>query len=254
MVRELVSLLPAEQIVYFGDTGRVPYGSRSRETIIKYARQDMRLLATFDLKAVLVACGTVSTTAMDEVAASCALPVFGVVEPAAKEAAARTRNNRIGLIGTPATVRSGAFERKILAANPRAKVIGIACPLFVPLVENGRFLPGDRVTEMVAEEYLAPLLKAGVDTLLLGCTHYPMLIDIISSIMGKDVALVDAGREAARFAARLLKDRDALADTGRPGSCQYLVSDRPDDFSRLASLFLQKNVEGEVKLVDIERY
>jgi glutamate racemase len=191
---------------------------------------------------------------MDEVVSSCPEPVFGVVEPAAKEAAARTRNNRIGLIGTPATIRSGAFKRKILAANPHAKVTGIACPLFVPLVENGRFLPGDRVTELVAEEYLAPLVDAGVDTLLLGCTHYPLLIEIVSSVMGKDVVLVDAGREAARFAVRMLADRDALADTGRAGSCRYLVSDRPDDFSRLASIFLRRNVEGEVKLVDIERY
>jgi glutamate racemase len=254
LVRELMQLLPAEQIIYFGDTGRVPYGSRSRETIVKYARQDIRLLSTFDLKAVLVACGTVSTTAMDEVAASYAGPVCGVVEPAAAAAAARTKNNRIGLIGTPATVRSGAFERKILIDNPKAKVFGAPCPLFVPLVENGRFLPDDRVTKMVAEEYLAPLKDAGVDTLLLGCTHYPLLAEIISSVMGKAVTLVDAGAEAARFAVRLLSGRDALAETGRTGSCRYLVSDRPDDFSRLASLFLRIIVEGDVKLVDIERY
>jgi glutamate racemase len=177
-----------------------------------------------------------------------------VVEPAAKKAAALTRNNKIGLIGTPATVRSGAFERKILAANPEAKVTGIPCPLFVPLVENGRFLPGDRVTEIVAEEYLAPLKAEGVDTLLLGCTHYPLLIEIISSVMGGNVRLVDAGAEAARFAVDLLSARDARADSMRAGSCQYLVSDRPDDFSRLASIFLRKNVEGDVKLVDIERY
>ena len=174
-VRELCRLLPGEDVVYFGDTGRVPYGSRSRETIIKYARQDVAFLRTFDLKAILIACGTVSTTALDVLSAENPIPVMGVVEPAARAAARLTRSGNIGLIGTQTSVRSGAYERAIQAENPAVRVIGQPCPLFVPLVENGRFRPGDIVIETVAAEYLAPLKAAGVDTLVLGCTHYPLL-------------------------------------------------------------------------------
>ena len=160
-VRELCRLLPGEDVVYFGDTGRVPYGSRSRETIIKYARQDVAFLRTFDLKAILIACGTVSTTALDVLSAENPIPVMGVVEPAARAAARLTRSGNIGLIGTQTSVRSGAYERAIQAENPAARVTGQPCPLFVPLVENGRFRPGDIVIETVAAEYLAPLKRPG---------------------------------------------------------------------------------------------
>lgn len=146
-VRELCRLLPEEDIVYFGDTGRVPYGSRSRETIVKYARQDVAFLRTFDLKTIVIACGTVSTTALDVLAAENPIPVLGVVAPAARAAARATRSGSIGLIGTQASIRSGAYERLIRAENPAARVLAQPCPLFVPLVENGRFRPGDVVIE-----------------------------------------------------------------------------------------------------------
>lgn len=253
-VRELIRLLPQEDIVYFGDTGRVPYGSRSRETIIKYARQDVAFLRTFDLKAVVIACGTVSTTALEVLEKETPIPVLGVVAPAAAEAAARTRTGRIGLIGTQATIRTGSYERQIARLLPGAEVTARACPLFVPLVENGRFSPGDRVAELVVAEYLAPFRAAEVDTLVLGCTHYPLLAEIIGAYMGPGVALVNTGAACARQAAGMLEARGERAEREGEGTRRYFVSDSVDDFARLASLFLGGDVRGAVEQVDITRY
>ena len=252
-VRELRRLLPGEDIVYFGDTGRVPYGGRSAETIVKYARQDVAFLRTFDLKAIVIACGTVSTTALEVLAAENPIPVLGVVAPAAAAAARATKNGRIGLIGTQASIRSGAYERLIQAENPAAQVLSQPCPLFVPLVENGRFRRGDIVIETVAAEYLAPLQKAGVDTLVLGCTHYPLLEEVISAHMGPEVALINAGAEGARAVARALEGADALSARSR-GTYRYFVSDRQEDFSHLASIFLGWDVTEAVGQVDISQY
>lgn len=253
-VRELCRLLPGEDIVYFGDTGRVPYGSRSKETIIRYARQDVTFLRTFDLKLIVIACGTVSTTALDILANENPIPVLGVVAPAAAAAAEATQNGRIGLIGTQASIRSGAYEALIRKADPAAQVTAQPCPLFVPLVENGRFRPGDIVIETVAGEYLAPLKEAGVDTLVLGCTHYPLLQDVIAAQMGPQVRLVNAGAEGARAAAARLTAGGALSGKTEGGSCRYFVSDRQEDFSRLASIFLGWDVTGAVGQVDISCY
>ena len=253
-VRELQRLLPGEDIVYFGDTGRVPYGGRSKDTIIRYARQDVAFLRTFDLKAIVIACGTVSTTALDILAAENDIPVWGVVEPAAAAAAAATRNGRVGLIGTQATIRSGAYERYIAQAAPQVQVLAAACPLFVPLVENGRFRRGDIVAETVAGEYLEPFRAAGVDTLVLGCTHYPLLAEVIGDRMGPEVTLIDVGRTCADAVARRLARMDALSPTGRTGESRYYVSDSVEDFSRLASVFLRRDVEEAVTQVDIWRY
>lgn len=253
-VRELRRMLPEEDIVYFGDTGRVPYGMRSRDTIIKYARQDVAFLRTFDLKAVVIACGTVSTTALDLLAAENPIPVLGVVAPAALAAANGTKNNKIGLIGTRASIRSGAYERYIHTANPEAQVVAKACPLFVPLVEDGRFHPGDVVIETVVSDYLTPLRELGVDTLVLGCTHYPLLESVIGQFMGPGVDLVNAGAEGARAVAGALGSRDALADRGDSGRCRYFVSDQVEDFAQLASLFLGWDVTEDVTQIDIGRY
>lgn len=251
-VRELKRLLPGEDIVYFGDTGRVPYGSRSKDTIIKYAQQDVAFLRTFDLKAIMIACGTVSTTALDLLSAENPIPILGVVEPAAVAAAGSTHNGKIGLIATQASIRSGAYERYIARENPEAQVFAKACPLFVPLVENGRIHRGDVVIETVVAEYLAPLKEAGVDTLVLGCTHYPLLGEVIGDFMGPDVALISAGGEGARAVARRLTEDDALAQRDK-GSARYFVSDTVDDFARLATAFLQEEVAGQVQQVDIEK-
>ena len=253
-VRELQRLLPGEDIIYFGDTGRVPYGGRSKDTIIRYARQDVAFLRTFDLKAIVIACGTVSTTALDVLTAENDIPVWGVVEPAARAAAQATRNGKVGLIGTQATIRSGAYERRIAQGAPQIRVMAAACPLFVPLVENGRFRRGDIVAETVVGEYLEPFRAAGVDTLVLGCTHYPLLTEIIGDYMGPEVTLIDVGRTCADAVARHLTDMDALSGPGRTGESRYYVSDSAEDFSRLASVFLRRDVEESVTQVDIWKY
>lgn len=252
-VRELMHLLPQEDIIYFGDTARVPYGGRSPETILKFARQDMNFLCSFDLKAVVIACGTVSTTSLAILRREYDLPIIGVVEPTAMKAARCTRNGKVGLIATMASIHSGAYERIIARENPAVQVFGKACPLFVPLVENGRFQVGDPVIELVAQEYLQSMKDAGVDTLVLGCTHYPLLSDVIGKIMGPDVALISSGREAARALKELLIARDALAENGH-GDTSYFVSDTVDGFEQMASLFLRSDLKGMVQQIKIEKY
>lgn len=253
-VRELKRLLPRESIIYFGDTGRVPYGGRSRETILKYARQDVAFLRTFDLKAIVIACGTVSATALETLAAENPIPLLGVVEPAGLAAVAATGNKKIGLIGTQASIRSGAYEKVISRADPSVQVTSAPCPLLVPLVENGRFRPGDIVAETVTGEYLAPLRDVGVDTLVLGCTHYPLLKPLIAAYMGQGVRLIDAGEQCARSTAELLVENDALAPESRRSCCRYFVSDSVEGFSHLASIFLQEDVAADVSQIDIDEF
>lgn len=252
-VRQLRRLMPSENIIYFGDTARVPYGNRSRETLLQYARQDLRFLSSFDLKAVVVACGTVSTNCLEALRSESDIPVIGVVEPAVERAAALTRSGRVGLVATRASVASGAYERAFQAAAPGLEVHSLACPLFVPLVEEGRCRSGDVVIETVAREYLTPLAEAGVDVLVLGCTHYPLLSEVIGGVMGPLVALVDVGAEAARACRDLLAGREALTDQGE-GGARFYTSDRAVNFQRLASLFLEEGAPGPVEQVDISQY
>jgi glutamate racemase len=253
-VRELARLMPEEELVYFGDTGRVPYGGRSRDILVRYARQDVRFLRTFDPKAIVIACGTVSTTALDVLRRENDIPIFGVVEPAVHAAAQRTQTGRVGLIGTKATIRSGAYERELRRLRSEAQVVAGACPLFVPLVENGRYQAGDVVVETVVSEYLAPIRAAGVDALILGCTHYPLLREVIGSYMGPDVALVDVGAQCAHWVSAQL-DRDGLrTDRAEAGCHRYFVSDSTEDFAGLASTFLGENVSGDVEQIDITLY
>ncbi len=253
-VRELARIMPEEELIYFGDTGRVPYGSRSRETIIKYAQQDVAFLNSFHPKAIVIACGTVSTTALEVLRQECAIPIFGVVEPATRAAARLTRNGRVGLIGTQATIRSGAYEQALSALRPGTQVTSRACPLLVPLVENGRYQPGDTVAETVVAEYLAPLKEQGVDTLMLGCTHYPLLKSIIANEMGAGVELVDVGAQCAQWVAGQLTGRDMRTDSTRPGRHRYFVSDGTGDFAALASVFLGEDVSASVEQIDITIY
>ena len=253
-VHSLWRILPEEDLIYFGDTARVPYGGRSRETILKYARQDVRFLRSFDLKAILIACGTVTTTSLDILQAENDLPMVGVVEPTCRRAALVTKNRRVGLIATAASVRSGAYEAALRRLDPEIRVFSRACPLLVPLVENGRVRPGDVVIEAVAREYLAPLKEAGVDTLILGCTHYPLLTDVIGGVMGPGVELVSAGEESAFELKRMLKARGLRADESRRGETVFYVSDRVEDFEQTASLFLQEDLRHTARRIDIEQY
>lgn len=252
-LRELRRILPGEEFIYFGDTGRVPYGPKGRETILRYARQDVAFLRSFDPKAVIIACGTVSANALGELTVENSLPIFGVVAPAARAAVRATRNKKVGLIGTSASIRSGAYEREIAALDPTVTVTAKACPLFVPLVENGRFRPGDRVAELVVEEYLAPVKEVGVDTLVLGCTHYPLLAELIGRFMGENVTLIDTGAVCAAAAAKTLGEKELLSG-GQAGAFRCFVSDAPQDFAALASIFLGERVDGDVERVEIEKY
>ncbi len=219
---------------------------------MKYARQDVAFLRTFDLKTIVIACGTVSTTALDVLAAENPIPVLGwwPQRPAPRPGHPK-REHR------PHRHPGVHPQRRLRAAHPggepAARVLAQPCPLFVPLVENGRFRPGDVVIETVAAEYLAPLKEAGVDTLVLGCTHYPLLEKVIGAYMGPEVRLINSGAEGARAAADCLRERDALAGPGR-GSCRCFVSDRQEDFSRLASTFLGWDVAQAVEQVDISQY
>ncbi|MDL2219161.1 glutamate racemase [Ruminococcaceae bacterium OttesenSCG-928-O06] len=253
-VRQLRALLPGEDIVYFGDTGRVPYGSRGRDIITAYAAQDIAFLLSCGVKTILAACGTVSSTFPQSRADALPVSYTGVVAPAAAAAAAATKNGRVGILGTQATIASGSYQAALAGIAPGIATVAAACPLFVPLVENGHFAKGDTMAALAAEEYLAPVRAAGVDTLILGCTHYPLLADTIAAYMGPDVALIDSGYTAA-FA---LRDKLAAGGLLHPratgGTCRYFVSDDEVRFDHLAHVFLGKAAEGEVRRINIEEY
>lgn len=250
-VRQLHRLMPEERIIYFGDTGRVPYGSRSREILRKYAQQDMAFLMHHRVKMVIAACGTVSSTSAD-LGAQLSVPFTGIIEPAARAAVQATRTGRIGVIATAATIASEALPRAIRALMPTADVRQQACPLFVPLVEGGFTDPADPVTRMVAERYLAPL-RGAVDTLILACTHYPIIAPIIGEVMGDGVTLIDSGAETARHALRVLESAGLRADPAAPGGTEYYVTDRVQDFERIGGLFLGQQLTGDVHHVDVDQ-
>lgn len=250
VVRELLRVLPGEDIVYFGDTGRIPYGTRSNETIQKYTRQDVSFLLRQDVKMVIAACGTVSSVAQN-VTDTLPVPFTGVTVPAAKAAAVASKNGVIGALGTNATIGSGAYERIIKSVRPTARVVSVAAPMLVQLVENGWTDPGDRVVELTVRRYLKPLLDAGVDTVILGCTHFPLLMPVMREIMGDGVCLIDTGREAAHEARRILRANRLLSDSGAPGKCRYFVSDKVQNFSIVAGTLLGRNIEDSVELMDV---
>ncbi len=250
-MRKLVEAMPNEDLIYLGDTGRVPYGGRSRDTIIKYARQDIEFLLGHDIKAIVVACGTVSTVALDVVSGEYDTPIFGVVEPSAWKAARLSENGRIGIIGTVNSVNSGAYDRAIHHFRPESQTFSKACPLFVPLVENGRVRRGDRVIELMVEEYLSELKEQDIDTLILGCTHYPLLSEVIGDFMGPRVKLVSPGEETAEYLIKKLKQADRLADDNRQGRHSYYVTDSPDGFRQLASLFMEHDIGSELSRTEL---
>lgn len=250
VVKELISLLPCESIVYFGDTGRVPYGTRSRETIIKYSVQDINFLMTQNVKAIIIACGTASSVALECVKERFDVPIVGVVSSTAAVAAATTKNKRIGIIGTPGTIYSGSYEKALCSIDGEIETVSQACPLFVPLVENG--YTDNEAARLIAHDYLSPLKEKGVDTIILGCTHYPLLRGVISDIMGSDTVLIDSGAPTARCVRTLLGEKGLLSE-GAAGY-KYFVSDADVSFSRLGSIFLNSEITGNVSQIDIERY
>lgn len=256
VAREIMRQMPNERIVYFGDTARVPYGSKSGETILKYSQQIVRFLLEQDVKAIAVACNTASAYALESLEKTTPVPIIGVIKPGAKTAAQTTRNGKIGVIGTEGTISSGIYPSYIRELQPEARVLGKACPLFVPLVEEG--LWEDPVTDEIARRYLTELMDEGIDTLILGCTHYPLIRKTIGRIVGEEVTLVNPAYETAMELKELLAENDLLAE-GRPalgsGENQYrfYVSDMAQKFIRFANSIIKYGVLS-AKKVQIDKY
>lgn len=249
---ELKKLLPDENFIYFGDSARIPYGTKSPEVITRFALQDMRFLASEGVKAILVACGSVSSNCLPVLRAEFGKPLFGVVEAAAEAAAktAKAKNGRIAVLGTSATVHSNAFP-KALSALGSFEIMSVACPMFVPLVENGHTNADDVAATAIAESYLAPIAEFKPDAVILGCTHYPLLSDVISKFLG-DSVLISSGKEAAKALAYELKSLSLLGSGG--GKTVYCTSDDPALFVNGAKPFLGIEIDEEVRRIDIEKY
>jgi glutamate racemase len=255
VAREIMRNLPNERIVYFGDTARVPYGSKSKETIIRFSRQIIRFLQTKEVKAIVVACNTASALALDEVEKELDIPIIGVLKPGAKAAVETTRNGKVGVIATESTIQSHMYRKYICEQDPSVMVFGKPCPLFVPLVEEGWLK--DSVTEEVARRYLDELQQVGIDTLILGCTHYPLLRSLLQKIVGESVTLVNPAYETAHQLGELLQAR-GIANSGNARQnahdrYQFYVSDAADKFKRFANSILPYDVETTQK-INIEEF
>ena len=238
--------LPGESVIYFGDTARVPYGPKSPETVRRYSGEILDYLLQRGVKMVVVACNTSTAHALDDLRRRSPVPVIGVIEPGAKAAVAATRSGRIGVIGTAGTIASGAYERAIKARRPDAIVISQACPLFVPLIEEGWF--DHPATELIAREYLEPLLASEVDVLVLGCTHYPLLKPLLERVLGPGVRLIDSAEETAAEVVRELAASGLAADTAQRVTHQFVVSDDEPHFRAISERFLGERVQSvEVK-------
>ena len=241
VAREIMRQLPHESIIYFGDTARVPYGPKSPETVRRYAREITGFLRDEGVKAVVVACNTATAHALEALRAEQPLPVIGVVEPGATAAVAATRGGRIGVIGTTGTIGSGAYERAIRALAPEASIVARACPLFVPLVEEGWL--DTEASRLIAREYLAPVAAARIDTLVLGCTHYPLLKHLIGDTIGGDVRLIDSAEQTAAATRRELDRLGLLAAEDAVPRHRFIASDAPQQFLTLGQRFLGATID-----------
>jgi glutamate racemase len=242
--KAISEILPAENLVYLGDTARVPYGPRSAETIARYSFECTEFLIQKDIKILVVACNTVSATSLAGIRDRIAIPVIGVIEPGARAAVSATRNRKVGVVGTEATVNSEAYLKAIRTADESIEVFSCACPLFVPLAEEG-WTDCD-IARLTAERYLAPLRDKDIDTLVLGCTHYPLLKRVISEVMGK-AAIVDSAVETAKALKAMLEDGPLLRKAGVSGSHKFYVTDSTRKFASLGGRFLGEEIN------DIER-
>ena len=249
VVKSVIELMPNENIIYFGDTAHVPYGNRSREQITQYVMNDVRFLNGFDIKAIVIACNTADSIAGKKVEEKYAMPVFGVVEAASKKAAQVTKNGKIGVMATNATVSSGAYENTIKKYNSELAVISEACPLLVPLVEEGRFRKGDIVAQSVTAEYLKVMKSENVDTLILGCTHYPLLEEIIKEQL-PDVNIISSSHEAAVRLKLMFEKNNMESSRKEKGSHRYFVSDKAENFEKFAKIFMGSEIDCAVREVD----
>ncbi len=254
VAREIMRQIPNEKIIYFGDTARVPYGNKSQETVTRFSKQIVRFLQTFQVKTIVVACNTVSAYAMDALEQDCDIPIIGVVKPGARMAAEVTRNGRIGVIATEATIGSQIYTQYIQELNPNVTIYGKACPLFVPLVEEG--LLDDPVTDEIARRYLTELIDIDIDTLILGCTHYPLIRSTLGKIIGPNVTLVNPAYETARELRQMLEQMNLLNDEPpKLGSnrYQFYVSDKAEKFMTFANSIIKYGILS-ARTVHIEEY
>lgn len=241
VVRELMRQLPNESIIYFGDTARLPYGPKSRDTVVRYSREITAFLKGEGVKAVVVACNTATAHALPALREENDLPIVGVIEPGSRAAARATRSKKIGVIGTHGTISSRAYERAIAAVAPDADITALACPLFVPLVEEGWL--DTEATRLIARQYLQPIADAHVDTLVLGCTHYPLLKSVIGSVVGREVRLIDSAEETAAETAAVLRDRGIAHAATNDARYRFIASDAPEQFLRVGQRFLGASID-----------
>lgn len=251
VLKEINKYLPNENTIYFGDTARVPYGPRSKETIIKYTFQAINFLNTKDVKAIVIACNTATARALVEAKEKYDLPIIGVVEAGARTAVYSTKNKKVGIIGTTGTINSKAYNKAIKSIDSKIKVIGKACPIFVPLVEEG--WANKEISSMAAHMYLDSLVEKGIDSLILGCTHYPILKRTIGEAVGEDIKLINPARETALDLKGILEKRNIINTSEEKGNCIYYVSDINDQFSKVAGEFLKRKITNLEK-IEIHRY
>lgn len=249
VLRELARALPQEDTIYFGDTARVPYGTKSPDTVIRYSQEIASFLMTRDIKLLVVACNTASAVALPALRRQLPIPVVGVIEPGARRAVEVTKSGVVGVIGTAGTIRSSAYSRAIKRLNPNISVLAKPCPLFVPLAEEG--WTDNEIARLTAHQYLDELRQAGVDSLVLGCTHYPLLKKIIAEAMGPQVALVDSAEETARTVAAILQEKKLLRPAAEQGNHHYYVTDVPAGFIRVGNRFLGGKL-GDVYQVSLD--
>ncbi|HWZ26932.1 MAG TPA: glutamate racemase [Gemmatimonadales bacterium] len=250
VARALFERLPRESVLYFGDTARVPYGPKSAETVRRYSSEILKFLLERGVKMVVVACNTSTAHALDHLRSIAPVPVIGVIEPGARAAVAASKGGALGVIGTVGTITSGAYQRAIATLSPTAKVEGAACPLFVPLVEEGWL--DHPATELIAREYLAPLTRAQVDTVVLGCTHYPLLKPVLGRVLGAGVTLIDSGGETARAVETALREKKLDAGGSGPPTHHFVVSDDAPRFRKVGATFLGDRLrDTEVEVVNL---
>ena len=236
VLRQMIKQMPYEQFIYFGDTARVPYGSKSRETVMRYAIENSVFLLSKEIKALVIACNTASAFAVDTLRSMFKVPVLDVIQPSVQRAVSLSKSGKIALLGTKATVASGIYTEKIKALLPEADVTAIACPLFVPIVEEG--FTHHAIAKLAVSEYLHSIKEKGVDTLILGCTHYPLLTSLISDIIGDSVSIVDSASSCSEALEKLLSSNELSRKTRLPPENRYFVSDDPEKFSHYSNLFL----------------
>jgi glutamate racemase len=251
VVSELFKQLPGEQIIYFGDTGRFPYGIRSADVIKRFSRQNVNFLLEQDVKFIVVACNTASAQALDYIKQIYNIPMVGVIEPGARAAAEYTRSGKIGIIGTEGTIASSSYSKMLMKINPRFKVYGLACPLFVSLAENGYI--NKKAAHLIAEDYLNQLKKKKIDTLVLGCTHFPPLKKVIGEVMGDSVTLVDSAEETARTVKQMLADIGLASTLTKPKTHKFYVSDTPEKLKTTGRFFVDKPIT-KVQKISIDSY